>query len=101
MKNLVKFRKILKLKQSEVAEKLNIPRTTYAGYEQGLNRPNIDILIKLADLFNVSIDSLVGHNAEIVDLRAVSKNQRIVFEKVLHNLTDEQIARLVGYIDNL
>ena len=92
------FRKELNLSQADVAEKLNIPRANYQSYENGRNEPNIEMLIKLADFFNVSVDSLIGHDANIVDLRAISKNQRFVIEKLINILNDEQIGEIVGHI---
>lgn len=48
------------LKQKDIAEYLKIHQTTYSDYELGnLNVP-IDVLIKLANLYNTSIDYIVG-----------------------------------------
>lgn len=46
--------------QLEVAYAIDVARTTYAGYETGQNEPDIKTLIKLADLYGVSLDYLVG-----------------------------------------
>ncbi len=46
--------------QAEMAAYLNIHQTTYSDYELGnLNIP-ISVLIRLADLFDTSIDYLVN-----------------------------------------
>ena len=50
--------------QAEMAAYLNIHQTTYSDYELGnLNIP-ITVLIKLADLFDTSIDYLVNRTNE-------------------------------------
>lgn len=49
-----------KMTQSEMAKKLGIARTTYAGYENGSRRPDPETLQKLADIFEVSLDFLLG-----------------------------------------
>ncbi len=50
--------------QAEMASYLNIHQTTYSDYELGnLNIP-ITVLIKLADLFDTSIDYLVNRTNE-------------------------------------
>lgn len=59
-KNLRNKRVNSKLTQEEVAKKLDISRTTYAGYEKGHHEPDIETLIKIANLFETSIDFLVG-----------------------------------------
>lgn len=56
---LKELRKSKKLYQEDVASKLGIARTTYASYEQGSREPDHEMLVKLADFFNVSIDYLL------------------------------------------
>ena len=46
--------------QEYVAEQLGIRQTTYSKYELGKILVPIDMLIKLADLYQVSLDYLVG-----------------------------------------
>ena len=46
--------------QKEVAAYLNIKQTTYSKYERGKINVPIDVFIKLADYYTVSIDYLVG-----------------------------------------
>lgn len=48
------------LTQQQVAEHLNIARGSYALYETGKNTPTTDSIIKLADLYKVSTDYLLG-----------------------------------------
>lgn len=44
------------LKQEDIANKLNIGRSTYANYESGATEPNVAILMDLSSIYNVSID---------------------------------------------
>ncbi|MED1602646.1 helix-turn-helix transcriptional regulator [Alkalihalophilus marmarensis] len=53
-------RKERKVTQEKLAEKLGIKRPTYAKYETGENQPDIAMLNKLADFFDVSTDYLLG-----------------------------------------
>lgn len=46
--------------QKELAEYLNIKQTTYSKYELGKINIPIEMLIKLADFYNVSLDYLTG-----------------------------------------
>ena len=55
------------LSQKEVAKALNIPTTTYGGYENSKREPNSEMLISLADFFNCSIDYLLGRSEERID----------------------------------
>lgn len=54
-------------KQQELADYLNIKQTTYSKYELGKINIPIDVFIKLADYYGVSIDYIVGRNTEIKD----------------------------------
>lgn len=49
------------LTQKMVAEAIGISLRGYQQYEQGKFQPNIEKLIKLADLYHITIDELVGH----------------------------------------
>lgn len=57
----LKFLRELKGKsQQEVCSILNIEQSTLANYENDKRVPKIDILIKLAEYYNVSVDCLLG-----------------------------------------
>lgn len=55
---LTMYRKKLELTQREVAEALNIDRSTYTCYEIGKTEPNIETISRLAKIFNVSVVDL-------------------------------------------
>ncbi|KGJ49727.1 hypothetical protein KD33_07195 [Clostridium sp. NCR] len=48
------------LKQIELAEKLNLTSAALSQYEKGVREPNSEMLKKIADYFDVSIDFLLG-----------------------------------------
>lgn len=48
------------LSQSAVANLLNMTRQAYNHYETGQRQPTQEILVKIADLFQVSVDYLLG-----------------------------------------
>lgn len=50
------------LKMCEVAKAINIEADRYRKYERGEREPEIDILIQLADLYNVSLDYLLARH---------------------------------------
>lgn len=47
--------------QKSVAEAIGVSLRGYQQYEQGKFEPNIEKLIKLADLFGITVDDLIGH----------------------------------------
>ena len=59
MKGLKQIRKERRLTQLKVAMDLNISREALSHYENGKREPSIDMLIKMSEYFNVSIDFLI------------------------------------------
>lgn len=63
---MLKFERIRNLRvdndltQQKVADYLHVKRNTYSQYEIGVLNYPVKVLIKLALLYNVSIDYLVG-----------------------------------------
>ena len=58
--NSKELRKLNKLTQRQVAERLKISQPSYIRYEKGKSEPTLENLVKLADLFDVSVDYLLG-----------------------------------------
>lgn len=57
---LADLRKSVGLTQKEFALIFNVSEGTIAHYEQGITVPNVEILSKFADYFNVTVDYLLG-----------------------------------------
>ncbi|MDR2654464.1 MAG: helix-turn-helix domain-containing protein [Oscillospiraceae bacterium] len=57
------LRLIKKVMAKEVAEMLGVTYRNYQRYERGEIEPNIQGLVALADLFNVSTDYLLGRTS--------------------------------------
>ena len=60
MKGLKIIRKQRNLNQLKVAMDLNISREALSHYETGRREPSLDMLKKLSEYFNVSIDYLIN-----------------------------------------
>ena len=58
-KNLRNIREDRDIKQKEIAAYLNVSQNTYSQYETGVISLTAEILIKLANYYNVSIDFLL------------------------------------------
>ncbi|MDF2610693.1 MAG: family transcriptional regulator [Lachnospiraceae bacterium] len=59
--NLIKIRKSLNISQSKLGKDLGITQQMISSYEKGISSPNVELLTKLADYFQISIDYLVDH----------------------------------------
>ena len=60
--NLIMLRNIVGFTQEEVAEKLGVSRQAYAKWEKGITIPNVENCSVLAELYGVTIDSLIKDN---------------------------------------
>lgn len=59
-RNITNYRKANGMSQNQLAELLSLERSTISKYESGVNMPDIIILCAIADIFECSIDDLVG-----------------------------------------
>lgn len=63
-KKLRLLRERQNLTQKQIADILNIDRSTYSYYEIGKSYPTLDTLMKLAQIFRVSIDEMLGYEVK-------------------------------------
>lgn len=59
-KKLKGLRTLKGLQQQDVAEDLGLHKNTYHHYESGRSEPPFEVLIKIAEYYNISIDELIG-----------------------------------------
>ena len=62
--NLVKLRQERRFSQTYIAGMLGISVRTYQRYETGERLPDLPAAVKLADFYHVSVDFLLGRQAE-------------------------------------
>jgi len=81
---LKKLRKENGLTQQQVADFLHLDRSTYAYYESGRTKINIDILVRLSNFFKVSLATLVGEEtpAGVLADGTVSADTALINESV-------------------
>ena len=62
-----KYRQSINLTQEELAEKIYVTRQTVSNWENGKNYPDLNSLIMLCDLFNISLDILV--KGDVIEMK--------------------------------
>ena len=62
-----KYRQSINLTQEELAEKIYVTRQTVSNWEYGKNYPDLNSLIMLCDLFNISLDILV--KGDVIEMK--------------------------------
>ena len=76
--NLKMYRKHNKLTQEQVAERLGVSRQAVAKWERGETIPDIENCIALADMYEVSVDTLV-RNLQNLPTGADSEGKKHIF----------------------
>ena len=69
--NIRRFRKEKKLTQEKLAEALGVTVGAVYKWENALSVPEIDMIVALADLFDTSVDALLGYRMQDNRLRAI------------------------------
>ena len=62
---LSELRKERKWSLQETADQLGIAKSTYAGYESGYREPSLLSLTQIAELFDTTVDYLLGRTDEL------------------------------------
>ena len=61
------------LSQNDIAERLSITRQAISKWERGVNEPDIETIVRLADMYNVTIDQLLREDFSIVKRLAMKE----------------------------
>jgi transcriptional regulator with XRE-family HTH domain len=87
--------------QEEVAARLEVSRPSIAGYESKDRTPRKEMLSKIADLFDVSIDHLLGRadngysidqmGKEVMISEDTTRSRRERLKRFVDSLDDEQL----------
>ena len=62
--NIRNLREDCDKRQQDLADYLNVKQTTYSKYELGKINVPVEVFIKLADYYDVTIDYIVGRSKE-------------------------------------
>lgn len=72
-KRLRRLRRTNDLSQQETAEALGVPLARYSNWEQARAVPSIAIIPRIADLFHITIDELLGVTSAEVEASLIKK----------------------------
>ncbi len=98
---LKELREQEKLTQQEIAQKLNATQQNYARWESNKNYPNIDMLIKIADYYKVSLDYICNHkNLGTTEIGYLNESQKELINAI-KKLNEINTIKAIGYISGL
>lgn len=85
------------LTQSQLGDAIGVSKVSVSGYESGKRVPDLSTLIRIADIFEVSVDFLLGREdkAHLEDLLKDERPPYIFFgQNKLEEITIEEAQRL-------
>lgn len=89
-----KLRTSKKMTLSVMAERTGVTISTISAYENETRTPSLDVLVKIAKLFNVTTDNLLGYsNKDYIDVSSLTLDQRIKVEEMV--LLYEKFNKLI------
>ncbi|AWP47414.1 hypothetical protein CCS05_11030 [Levilactobacillus brevis] len=90
------------LSQNEVATILHVTRQSISKWENGRGYPDLDNLVRLSDIYQLSIDELICENTELASKIQVNnaeiKKKQVQLKKVnteIHQNTDEGLILIL------
>ena len=99
-KDMLKYyRKKYGYSQAELAEKLGVSASAISMYEIGQREPNFEIEEKIADFFNVNLNTLRGKDTELPSPTLSDSEQFVVDSMRGFNAEGQQ--KVVDYVTDL
>ena len=99
-------RKKAGLSQTDVCSIIGIAPQTYSGYENGKHEPSIETIIRLSDLYGVTLEFLLGKNKNDEEFyQLLEENENITENENLGDLREQfqlmqkEIAELKNKIE--
>lgn len=104
--NRMRFlRKKLDLRQVDLAEKVGIPKSTLAGYENGLRTPKLGIIEKLAEELHTTSDYLIGITDDPMPTKPNKDLRTLLYAEDFHidgrKLTNEDLELVIQFLERM
>lgn len=104
LEHLSELRKNRKWSLQETADRLGIAKSTYAGYESGYREPSLQSLIQMADLFETTVDDILGRTTdaeqpeplELADLLSGEDHRKLSIDG--EPLSREELIEFVAFM---
>lgn len=76
--------------QTQLANKLNITRSSVNAWEMGISAPSMQYIVELVNIFKVSTDYLLGvSNTYYIDVKNLNEEQLKIIYSLLNYFSNE------------
>ena len=92
--NIRKFRLLHGLNQVELAKALNVSKQCVSNWENDNVQPSIEMLVKLAELFKVSTDTLLDRKTDsFIDAAGLTPEQTAHIRMIIADLSKANLGK--------
>ena len=78
------------LSQKQLAAQIGVRNSMISFYEMGDRQPSLDVIIKLASVFHVSADYLMGlDKTECIDISGLDENDKMIVRMLVDSLNNK------------
>lgn len=88
-----------RLKQTQVKDRTGIHNKTLSGYENGVSEPDLETLRTLANLYEVSVDSLMATGVDLKNLNSINFSTPLSNDTYIQQLGRAGRVEENNYID--
>ncbi len=79
-----------KLSQEQLGRKIDRSKSVISSYENNIKVPPLEILTKIAVIFNVSLDYLVGiDKTEMISVSGLTEQQKALLQAIVFDFKDK------------
>jgi len=101
MKRLIELKEKFKINQTELARKIGVSQRTVSNYLNGVTEPDFPTIIKMAKVFNVSLDYLCENTTHnLIDISSWNENKKGALY-LLEQLNERNDIILLGYLTHM
>ena len=93
MNRIKQLREEQKLTQQELADKLKCSKSIIGLYESEIRKPSLEVLVKLSEIFNCSIDYILCKT----DIRNIEDEFKFAYHKEIEGLTEDEIKEALEF----
>lgn len=98
MNRIREVRKAKKLSQTELAEMLHVHQTAVSQWENGKTEPDMDNLCRIADIFGVTVDYLLGVDTQSQNIDEQLSEIDFALSGEIRDLNDEEKQDVLDFV---
>ncbi|MBQ9449638.1 MAG: helix-turn-helix transcriptional regulator [Acholeplasmatales bacterium] len=99
--NISKYRKEKQMTQEDLASALGVTFAAVSKWERGVATPELSLIVRMAGLFDISTDSLIGYEIEDKNIKTlIDKTDKLIASKKYQEALNEINDALFRYPNN-